>query len=577
MYGVEIPRDWESARKLDTDNKNTKWADAEQLEIKQLFEYEFAKDRGKLRRDDPTLVGYTRIPCRMIYAVKHDGRHKARFVAGGHRTKEPEDSVYSSVVSLRSLRIIILAAELNKLELYQADVGSAYLEALTGELIYFEASAEFKHLGMEGHVLVLHKALYGLRSSGQCWHSHFSKTLRSEGFAPSLADPDVWMRKNLKANLWEYICVYVDDLALAMLDPKSFIDKLKALPEDGGHGYQIKGDGPLTFHLGCDYIRDKDGTLRAEPKKYIAKMVESYERIYKVKPKYFNSPLEKGDHPELDETAFLEPKQITEYMSIMGQLQWLISLGRFDVSSAVSGLSTFRSKPRIGHLDRAKRVVGYVAKFKDAALRFRVGLPNYSHLSSKIEDWEHSVYGNGHEEFPHNMPTPLGKLVRITECVDANLYFDLITGRACTGILIFLNQTPIDWYCKKQSTVACATFGSEFVAAKTATEKAYDLRYTLRMMGIPVDYRSYVFGDNAAVITQSTIPHSQLGKRHNALAYHFTREAIATGMIRMFHIAGLDNPADCMTKFLGFQEWWNILQPVLFWIGDTATIPTKGE
>ena len=141
----------------------------------------------------------------------------------------------------------------------------------------------------------------------------------------------------------------------------------------------------------------------------------------------------------MDESPLLEPEQMTEYMSLMGQLQWLISLGRFDVSSAVSGLSTFRSKPRIGHLERAKRMVGYVAKFKDAALRFRVELPNYSQLSQKTEDWEKSVYGNNHEEFPHNMPTPLGKLVKITEFVDVNLYFDLVTGRACTGILIFLN------------------------------------------------------------------------------------------------------------------------------------------
>jgi hypothetical protein len=252
----------------------------------------------------------------------------------------------------------------------------------------------------------------------------------------------------------------------------------------------------------------------------------------------------------------LDPEQVTQYISIMGQLQWLISLGRFDVSSAVAALSTLRSNPRKGHLECARRVVGYVAKFKRAALNFRVGRPDYSHLSQKVEDWEKSVYTNDHEEFPHNMPPPLGRAVHITEYVDANLYFDLVTGRACTGILIYLNQTPIDWHCKKQATVACATFGSEFVAAKTATEKAYDLRYTLRMMGIPVEYETYVFGDNSAVITQSTIPHSQLGKRHNALAYHFTREAIATGMIRMFHIAGIDNPADCMTKFLGYQEWF---------------------
>jgi hypothetical protein len=97
------------------------------------------------------------------------------------------------------------------------------------------------------------------------------------------------------------------------------------------------------------------------------------------------------------------------------------------------------------------------------------------------------------------------------------------------------------------------------------------------MMGIPVEYETYMFGDNLAVITQSTIPHSQLGKRHNALAYHYTREAVATGMIRMFHIPGTQNPADCLTKFLGYQEWYPILRPILLWIGDTGLIPSKGE
>ena len=86
MYGVEIPRDWESARCLDRTIGNTKWADANQLEIKQLFDYEFSKDNGMLEAHDPKLDGYTKIPCQMIYAVKHDGRHKARFVAGGHLT-----------------------------------------------------------------------------------------------------------------------------------------------------------------------------------------------------------------------------------------------------------------------------------------------------------------------------------------------------------------------------------------------------------------------------------------------------------------------------------------------------------
>ena len=475
------------------------------------MDYEFSKDLGP---GDLKPLNHQKIRCRMIYAVKHDGRHKARFVAGGHLTKEPEDSVYSSVVSIRSLRIILLVAELNGLQLMGADVGNAYLEALTNEKIYFIAGPEFAPFGLEGHSLVLVKALYGLRSSGLEWSRAMAQTLKAEGFKPSLADPDVWMRKHPAKDIWEYVCVYVDDLAIAMVDPRQFLDKLKTPIDQGGYGYKLKADGPLSFHLGCDYARDKDGTLIYQPKKYITKMMEYYERTFNQKPKFATSPLEPGDHPELDDSPLLDGPQTTVYMSLIGQLQWLITLGRLDVMQATVSLSSFRSMPRQGHLNRAKRVFGFVAKYPDAAVRIRPGMPDYDMIDATYpeQDWLHSVYGNEHEDFPMNMPEPLGKSVRITILVDANLYFDLVNGRACTGILMFLNKTPVDWYCKKQSTVATATFTSEFVAAKTATEKTFDLRYTLRMCGVPVEYHTYMFGDNQAVVTQSTIPQSQLAK-----------------------------------------------------------------
>ena len=117
--------------------------------------------------------------------------------------------------------------------------------------------------------------------------------------------------------------------------------------------------------------------------------------------------------------------------------------------------------------------------------------------------------------------------------------------------------------------MATATFGSEFVAAKTAVKKAQDLKYTLRMFGIPVDYVTYMFGDNQAVVTQGTIPHSQLAKRHHAVAYHYVREAVANGSVKFFFIPGKFNPADVLTKFLGYQVWWPLLRPVLFFMGDT--------
>jgi hypothetical protein len=72
--------------------------------------------------------------------------------------------------------------------------------------------------------------------------------------------------------------------------------------------------------------------------------------------------------------------------------------------------------------------------------------------------------------------------------------------------------------------VAIATFGSEFTAAQIAVGKIIDLRTTLRYLGVTVNNKSYMFGDNQAVVSNSTIPHSSLNKRHNALAYHRVRE-----------------------------------------------------
>ena len=103
------------------------------------------------------------------------------------------------------------------------------------------------------------------------------------------------------------------------------------------------------------------------------------------------------------------------------------------------------------------------------------------------------------------------------------------------------------------------------MAARTAVDSLIDLRYTLRMMGAPVEYTSYIFGDNQSVIKQSTIPHSQLTKRHFALSYHRVCEAIAAEIIKFYDMPGKKNPVDILTKFLGYQEAWPHLKPLLFW------------
>ena len=79
-----------------------------------------------------------------------------------------------------------------------------------------------------------------------------------------------------------------------------------------------------------------------------------------------------------------------------------------------------------------------------------------------------------------------------------------------------------------------ATYGSEFVAAKTATEQIMNLRNTLRYLGVPIMTKAYMFGGNKSVVTSSTIPQSILNKRHNMLSYHRVKEAVATKILE-FH------------------------------------------
>ena len=93
--------------------------------MKQIYQYNTFIDKGKNFEIPPD---FTKIEVHFVYAVKHDGRYKARLVAGGHLTAIPDDSIYSGVVSLKAIRIIIFLAKLNNLPVYSTDIGNVYLE-----------------------------------------------------------------------------------------------------------------------------------------------------------------------------------------------------------------------------------------------------------------------------------------------------------------------------------------------------------------------------------------------------------------------------------------------------------------
>ena len=314
-FGVRVPRTYGEAMTLDKENGNNLSGDATRRELEQIFSYKSFHDLGSGCSPGE---GYKKIKVRLVFDVKADGRRKARLVARGDMTPEPENSVYSSVATLRSLRIIIFLAELNGLQLMQGDIGNAYLESYTQEKVYFTAGPEFGHLA--GHNYIIDKALYRLRSSGLCFHECLSTILRKFGFHQSKVDPDVWMR--VLNDMWEFIVVYVDNIIAAMNNPQSFFDELQG----PNGGFTMKGVGSPTYHLGADFFWDDDGMLCMGTQTYAKQLCTTFESLYGEQPKTVFSPLDHKDHPELDDTPLCGPDDTAKPQS-------LISIKRFVPSS----------------------------------------------------------------------------------------------------------------------------------------------------------------------------------------------------------------------------------------------------
>jgi hypothetical protein len=127
---------------------------------------------------------------------------------------------------------------------------------------------------------------------------------------------------------------------------------------------------------------------------------------------------------------------------------------------------------------------------KEARIRVLTNEPDYSDYQDPEYDWSLSVYGDVKEIIPTDIPEPKGKYITLSHYFDVNLYHDMVTGRSVTAILHFLNQTRMDWYSKKQATVETATFGLEFIAARTTINQIVDLRTTLCYLGIPIQERA---------------------------------------------------------------------------------------
>ena len=535
------------------------------------FEYDESLTPEQLRQDKTVYVGFQEIACHMIFDVKMDLTRKARFVAGGHMTEPPASITYSSVVSRDSVRLAFLIAALNDLEILACDVGNAYLNAPCREKVWFVAGPEFG--SRQGMVVKVVRALYGLKSSGASWRAMFNTSLLEMGFEPTVADPDVYRRANAKEDgfkYYEYILVYVDDVLIVSHSPKQHLERIQATYELNPNSI-----GPPTRYLGADVeriTRPGDSSGREywsfSAHTYVRNAVRNVKLLLQQEGRGLKStartPFPSTTYrPEMDMSEECDAEGSSRYSQLIGVLRWAVELGRIDIYTEVSLLSQQLALPRVGHLEVVYHIFAYLSKHDKSRIVFDPTDPKPITPTAAKPDWS-SFYSDLEEELPPKMPEPLGYPVNIYTFVDANHAGNLVTRRSHTGILLFVQNSPIVWLSRRQNTVETSTFGSEFVALRTARDLIMSVRYKLRMFGIPLDGPAFVFCDNQGVVKNTSIPESVLTKKHNAINYHAVREAAAAGVLEVHKEDTQTNLADLFTKVLHADRRRELLSCILY-------------
>ena len=254
---------------------------------------------------------------------------------------------------------------------------------------------------------------------------------------------------------WEYVLVYVDDILVFSEHPKAIMEYLEqsyTLKEGSVHEPNEYLGAVITkwYIEGSDDPTKPRWAMSAE--KYIKNALKDIEATLadtgKQLPSKASNPFSNTDYrPELDDSRELDKSRTTYYQGLIGVLRWCVELGRIDIITETTLLSSFMANPREGHLEQVFHIFAYLKKHLRSFMVFDDTQPNLDGINFKKCDWT-EYYPDAKEAIPPNKPEERGNAVTMTCYVDASHAGCRVTRRSHTGIIIFINRAPIIWYSK---------------------------------------------------------------------------------------------------------------------------------
>ncbi|CAI5961957.1 unnamed protein product [Closterium sp. NIES-65] len=436
---------------------------------------------------------------------------KARYFARGFNQRQGVDyfQTFSPTPKMTTLRVLLHIAAQRDYELHSLDFSTAFLQGSLHEEIWLRRPPGFTGTFPPGTHWSLRRPVYGLRQAPREWHDTLRTTLAALGFAPSTADPSLFLRTDTSLPPF-YILVYVDDLVFATADTAG----LAYVKSELLKRHTCTDLGELRSYLGLQITRDRARrTITLTQSHMVQQVLQRFGFTY-------SSP-QATPLPTRHSLSALPSDESVEssgpYAELVGCLMYLMTCTRPDLAYPLSILARYvapgRHRPE--HMAAAKRVLRYLCSTSGMGLVLGGRSP-----------------------------------VVLTGHADASWADDQATQRSSQGYTFSLGSASVSWRSTRSSSVLGSSCEAEIYAGAMAAQELRWLTYLLTDLGEPPRSPPVLYVDNKAMLALCREQRLEHRTKHIALRYFLAREMQQRGQLRLAYVASEANTADVFTKAL---------------------------